>query len=424
MRHPIRITLALAACTAVLAACSTQNPNSPSSNQSSAAGSAAANEVKTGSGVTDDTITVGMLTDLSGPFAAGAAIQVVETKAYYEQVNADGGICGRNVEVDVQDHGYDPQKAVTQYRSMGPNIVALQQVLGGPTSAAVLPLAEADGMYVGGHGWSSVALQYENAQIPGTTYSVESANAIDYMVEKLGIAKGSKVGVVYFVGDYGSDSLAGAQYAAEQQGIEIVPVEITPRDTDLSAQASALQQAGVSAVILGAAPVQLSSLAGVLASQGLNVPIFGNTPTFGVSLLSSPAGPALLENFYTVTSIAPYSADAPAVKTAEELYQKADPAGVKGWEVPLAYAQAELLTVALKGACEAGDLTPEGVVAAMRQTADLDTKGLFATPMTYTNVAEPPTRTVYVSRASADAPGGLEVIETFEGPNAKTYTVS
>ena len=200
-----------------------------------------------------------------------------------------------------------------------------------------------------------------------------------------------------------------------------MPQEITPRDTDLSAQAAALQEAGVSAVILGAAPAQLASLAGVLGSLGLDVPLIGNTPTFGPSLLDTPAGPALLENFYTVTSIAPYSLDEPGVQEATELYTEADPDGDLGWEVPLAYAQAELLRAALESACEAGDLTPEGVVAAMRETSGLDTRGLFATELDYTDPAQPPTRTVYVSRASADAPGGLEVVDTFQGPSAEGY---
>jgi ABC-type branched-subunit amino acid transport system substrate-binding protein len=325
------------------------------------------------------------------------------------------------VRMDVQDHGYDPQKAVTLYRSMASKVVALQQVLGGPTSAAVLPLAQADGLYLGGHGWASVALRYENAQIPGSTYSVESANAIDYLVDKLAVSTGQKVGVVYFTGDYGNDSLAGAKYAADRRGLQIVPQEITPRDTDLSAQASALKRAGVSAVILGAAPVQLASLAGVLASQGVNVPIVGNTPTFGPSLLATPAGPALLKNFYTVTSIAPYSVDRPGVKKATDLYASADPGGMKGWEVPLAYAQAELLTNAMKAACDAKDLTPQGIVHAMRQTSALDLQGLFATPLDYSDPKQPPTRTVYVSRASATAAGGLQVLGTFEGPSAKSY---
>ncbi|MFJ9541435.1 ABC transporter substrate-binding protein [Streptomyces sp. NPDC101225] len=417
MRNRTRTTLAIAGCCiATLAACSTQNPNASSD------GASGQGDVKTGAGVTADTITVGMLTDLSGPFAAGASVQVAETKAYYAQLNKDGGVCDRDVKVDVQDHGYDPQKAVTLYRSMSPDILALQQVLGGPTSAAVLPLAQADHLYLGGFGWAGNALKYDNAQIPGTTYSVEAANAVDYLVDDLGVKKGAKVGVVYFTGDYGNDSLAGAQYAAKQRGLEIVPQEITPKDTDMSAQASALAKAGAKAVIVAAAPPQLASLSGVLASQKLNIPVIGHAPTFSPSLLDSPAGPALLKNYYAFTSTAPYASDEPGVKKAVDLYEAAAPKGAKGFEVPLAYAQAELLTDAMKSACEAGNLTPEGVVEAMRKTSDLDLDGLFATSLDYTDPSQPPTRTVFISRADATAPGGLKPVKTFEGPSGKGYT--
>lgn len=417
MKRSSRKALAAVGCAALLAACSTQE-TTPSGSD------AAGDEVRTGNGVTDDTINIGILTDLSGPFKAGAALQVTEMQAYYDDLNEQGGVCDRQVEVQVQDHGYDPQKAVTLYRSMAPNVVALQQILGSPVVAAVLPLAEEDNLYVGGIGWASTGLASEVVQVPGTTYSIESANAVDYLVDELGLSGGDKVGVVYFVGDYGSDSLAGAQHAAEERGLEIVPQEITPRDTDLSAQATALQRAGVSAVILGAAPGQLASLAGVLAAQGLDVPLIGNTPTFGPSLLETPAGPALLNNFYTVTSIAPYSHDGAGVQAAKDLYKAANPDGVVGWEIPLAYAQADMLTQALQAACEAGNLTPEGVVEAMRDTSDLDTEGLYATLLDFTSTTEPPTRTVFVSKASAEAEGGLEVLTAFEGPSAKSYQFS
>lgn len=414
MKHRTRTVLAMLCCTLTLTACTTTDPNAE-------AAGPAGNGLKTGSGVTADKIGLGVLTDLSGPFAAGAAVQVTQMKAYWNAVNTGGGICDRDVELQIQDHGYDPQKAVSLYRSMSSDVVALQQVLGGPTSAAVLPLAQQDGLYLGGHGWASVALKYPNAQIPGTTYSIEAANAVDYLVDKLGLRAGDKIGHVYFVGDMGGDSLKGAQYAAGKRGLQVAPFEITPRDTDLSSQAAALKQAGVKAVILGAAPAQLASLAGVLGSLDMNIPIVGNTPTFSPSLLKTPAGPALLANFYTTTSIAPYSLQKPGVQKAVDMYKAADPAGTLGWEVPLAYAQGELLKAALQGACDAGTLTPEGVVAAMRKTTGLDTQGLYPTTLDFTNPAEPPTRTVYVSRANADAPGGLAVIDTLEGPSAAGY---
>jgi ABC-type branched-subunit amino acid transport system substrate-binding protein len=412
MRSLTRPTLALAACLLAVSACSTTKPQTAGGN----------GDVTTGNGVDDTTISVGMLTDLSGPFAAGAAVQVTQIKAFWDKVNTDGGICHRKVQVQVQDHGYDPQKAVSLYRSMAPGVVALQQVLGGPTSAAVLPLAQQDGLYVGGVGWASSALKYENNQLPGASYSIEGANAIDYLVDKLGVAKGDSVGVVYFVGDYGSDALAGTKHAADARGLTIVPQEITPQVTDLSAQASALVQKGVKAVVLAAAPAQLASLAGVLSSQGANVPIIGMNPTFNPSLLKTPAAGALLANTYSITSVAPYADDSPGVKVADEMYAAAAPQGDIGWEVPLAYVQAELLQQALQGACDAGDLTPEGVVAAVGKASDVNTDGLLPDGLDFTKPGQSPTRTVFVSKVDASAKAGLKVLGTVEGPSAKSYT--
>ncbi|PRY36056.1 amino acid/amide ABC transporter substrate-binding protein (HAAT family) [Geodermatophilus tzadiensis] len=414
MRKTRPALVAAAACVFAVTACSTTEPE--------AAGGGGSGDVETGNGVTDSAITVGVLTDLSGPFAAGAAVQVTEFQAYWDQVNADGGICDRDVEMQVQDHAYDPQKAVSLYRSMSSDIVALQQVLGGPTSAAVLPLAQQESVYVGGVGWASTALQYENNQLPGASYSIQGANAIDYLVDELGLSEGDSVGVVYFVGDYGSDALAGAEHAAAERGLTIVPQEITPAVTDLSAQASALVQEGVQAVVLGAAPAQLASLVGVLSSQGADVPVIGMNPTFNPALLDTPAAEALLANTYSITSVAPYASDAPGVQEANALYTEADPDGALGWEVPLAYGQAQLLRTALEDACEAGDLTPEGVVAALGNASDVDTDGVFPDGLDYTQVGESPTRTVFVSKVSDTAEAGLELLDTYEGPSAQSYT--
>jgi ABC-type branched-subunit amino acid transport system substrate-binding protein len=415
MRKTRPALAAAAACLFAVTACSTTEPE--------AAGGGDSGDVETGNGVTDSAINIGVLTDLSGPFAAGAAVQVTEFQAYWDQVNADGGICDRDVEMQVQDHAYDPQKAVSLYRSMSADIVALQQVLGGPTSAAVLPLAQQDSVYVGGVGWASSALEYENNQLPGASYSIQGANAIDYLVDELGLAEGDSVGVVYFVGDYGSDALAGAEHAAEERGLTIVPQEITPAVTDLSAQASALVQEGVQAVVLGAAPAQLASLAGVLSAQGADVPIIGMNPTFNPALLNTPAADALLATTYSITSVAPYASDAPGVQEANTLYTEADPDGAIGWEVPLAYGQAQLLRTALEDACEAGDLTPEGVVSAVGEASDVNTDGVFPDGLDFTEVGESPTRTVFVSKVSDTAEAGLEVLDdAYEGPSAQSYT--
>src|SRR3954464_10306771 len=102
--------------------------------------------VKAGPGVTDKTITLGVQTDLSGVFAALGEVITQADKLYWDQQNQKGGVCGRQIKLIVKDHGYDPQTAVTQYRDISAKVAALQQVVGSPISAALLPTGERDHM--------------------------------------------------------------------------------------------------------------------------------------------------------------------------------------------------------------------------------------------------------------------------------------
>lgn len=403
-KHVTALGAGLVSCLVALSACST---------------SGGGNE---GAGVTDDTITLGLLTDLSGPFAAGSKVQVDTLRAYWDSVNDDGGICEREIELDVRDHGYDPQRGVSLYRSLQPEVVAFQQVLGTPVGAAVLPLAEKDNVYVGGLGWASSQLDFKVGQIPGGTYSVESANAVDYLVDKLGLTEGDTVGVAYFVGDYGSDSLAGAEFAAEQHGLDVVGQEVKPTEQDLSAQAVAFERAGVDAVIVATGPAQLASLAAVLESQGYDGPIVANTPTFNPSVLDTGASSALLKNLYVLTQSAPYAATIPGAEQAAKLYESHVEDAAPDWQVGLAYAQGELLAEALRGACDADELTQDGVVDAMHEIKDFDAQGLFPAPLDYTQVGQPATRTIFISHADSELPGGLKLVESYEGPSAEAYS--
>lgn len=72
-------------------------------------------QVKTGPGVTDDTISLGILTDMTGPFKASALTRMKGYELYLKQVNDRGGICGRRIELKQKDHAYDVQKALDAY---------------------------------------------------------------------------------------------------------------------------------------------------------------------------------------------------------------------------------------------------------------------------------------------------------------------
>ena len=78
-------------------------------------------------GVTADTITIGALTDQSGVYAALGNTLAQGNQLYFDQRNAAGGICGRDVELVIRDHGHDVQTAVSQFSEIEPDVLGLDR---------------------------------------------------------------------------------------------------------------------------------------------------------------------------------------------------------------------------------------------------------------------------------------------------------
>jgi ABC-type branched-subunit amino acid transport system substrate-binding protein len=401
-----------------LAAC-----GSKGSDNSTSAGGGSSGSVKTGPGIADKTITLGVLTDLSGVFAPLAGPLTKANQMFWKDQNARGGVCGRTVNLIIKDHGYDPQKAVVQYRDMAPKIAGLEQLLGSPITAALLPTLKQDSMISLLSAWPPSLLSNDFVIEVGASYDIEQINALDYLKSKGKIKSGDKIGHVYFEGEYGEGGLAGTKYFASKNGMSVVEQKIQATDEDMSGQVTALKRAGVKAIAVTTGPKQLASIAGIAASQGLNVPIVGNNPTFDPAVMASPAAKALEANAYISASISAWTLDKPQVKkVGDDFISKYGKKDAKA-SVQFGYAQAQVMYAALKKACENKDLSRAGIVKAARQLSGVDTGGLIAAPLNYTKVGEPSTRTVYLSRP-ANVTGGLTQLPgTFESDLAKNYQV-
>jgi ABC-type branched-subunit amino acid transport system substrate-binding protein len=392
-----------------------------SNNASSGGGGSGA--LKAGPGVTSKTITLGVLTDLSGVFAPLGKPVMQANQLFWKEKNAQGGVCGRQVNLVVKDHGYDPQKAVVQYRELSGKVAGLQQLLGSPITAALLPSLKSDQMVSLLAAWPSSLLPNDNIIITGTTYDVEMINGLDYLLQQGKLKKGDKIGHIYFEGEYGENGLKGSKYFAQKNGMTVVEQKIKATDEDMSGQVAALKRAGVKAIAFTTAPTQLASAAGIAASQGLNVPLVGNNPTFDPALLKTPAAKALEANAYVVSSIAPYNLDKPAVQKVASDYSEAYPKDVPKGSAPFGYMQSQLMFNILNQACKNKDLTRGGLVKAAHQLKGVDTGGLTAAPLDYTTVGQPSERAVYITQP-ASVPGGLKALpQTFESDTAKSYQV-
>jgi ABC-type branched-subunit amino acid transport system substrate-binding protein len=411
------IWLAVSLVAAVLVACGSKGTEETSSSGESG-------DIKVGPGVTDTTIKLGALTDLSGVFAPLAEPLTQANQLYWKQRNADGGVCDRKVELEIKDHGYDPQKAVVQYRDFSGDILGLQQLLGSPVTAALLPTLTDDSMIALLSAWPSSLLSNDNIIIVGTTYDVEMINGLDYLKEEGKIKSGDAIGHLYFEGEYGENGLKGSKYFASENDMKVVEQKIKATDEDMSGQVAAFKRAGVKAIAVTTAPTQLASVAGLAAAQGMNVPIVGNNPTYDPALLESPAAEAVKANTYISGSIAPWTLDEPEVQKVSQEFKAAYPKSTPKASVQFGWAQAEVMYQILNKACENKDLTREGLIKAAHELSAVDTGGLIAGPLDYTQTGQPATRAVYIVRP-ADVPGGLKALpDTFESETAKSYDVA
>ena len=403
MRRIARVTaagaLALALPLSLATGCSSKATGGP--------GAAGADGVKQGTGVTDDKISIGVETDMTGVYAPLGKSLTQAQQLYFEQVNAQGGICGRTVELVVRDHGYDVQKAVAAYSELQTSVVGLAQFVGSPMVTALEDRITSDKMFVIPNAWATTLLGNQYIQVTGTTYDVDMINAVDFLMKEKGVEKGDKIGHVYFEGDYGESALAGSKYAAVELGLTVVEQKIKATDNDMTAQVSALEKAGVSAILMSAGPRQSASLAGVARSKGMAMPIVASNSGFSPQLLETPAAPALLKGFYLASAGAPISSELAPIKKLAGDYAKKYPGQPLDNAVVNGHTSAVIFADALKKACEAKDLTRDGLIKAHRSTTAYD--GGYGTPMDFSKVDEPGTRETYILRTDAKAKGGLVV---------------
>ena len=92
-------------------------------------------------GITEDNITLGVTTPLSGATAGPGNCTVAGLVAYFEAANEAGGIefgDGQTREVTVQayDDAYDPQRALTNFQQNQSDVFAFTSGLGTPTNRA------------------------------------------------------------------------------------------------------------------------------------------------------------------------------------------------------------------------------------------------------------------------------------------------
>ncbi|MDJ1372473.1 ABC transporter substrate-binding protein [Gulosibacter molinativorax] len=394
--------LGAAALVATMSACSTKADG----------GSAEAGDVLTGAGISGDTITLGLLGDLTGPFAALTTEMNNGSILYWNEANAAGGVCGTyQVAFDTKDHGYNVQNSVSMYNQMTPNVLAYQALVGGSQTAAVLDQAEADHRLIVPSSATEHLAQSDVILTPAMLYNLDAELVLEYMLEQGTIAEGDTIGMVYLEGDYGESAHVGVQAFAERHDITLVDSLVKPTDSDMTSAVNNAVSQGATAFFIASVPAHTSSVATVLEAAGEDVAMAGSWPSYTASLMNNTGGQYLQDHF-TAGSMAT-TFDLPAGEPIITAYEAEFGSTPETNQVPMGYGTAAMMHQILDRACELGDLTPEGVVAAKNDLGTLTSDGVMP-DMDYTELGKSPTVEEFIIKLDSEAPGGIASRE--DGP--------
>ena len=338
-------------------------------------------ELVTDFGVTDDEIRIGYNADLSGIFAASVLPIIEATEVYWEWVNDNGGIAGREVVPVILDSAYDVPKFLENYEVFtgdGPeSVVMMGQSTGSPHTAATAQLLVEDEMaaipLTWYSGWADPDFGANVFEVQ-TTYCVESHNGLTYMSETYG----DNVAIISFPGEYGQDGAQGAKLAAEKLGLTVVydgegAVEPGSDQTPVNTE---IVNSGADFVWATINPTTLSEIMGGAVSQGFTGAWSGNAPTYNPNLLDTDLADAL-DQYYThstYTELWDPNGSAGMKELIAEMQARRPDAIVTDYYI-LGWVNGIIVQQVLEQAAANGDMTRAGVTQAAREIT-VDMKGL------------------------------------------------
>jgi len=286
MTRPIRLRWQAAAIMTVaaltVAACSSSSKSSSGSGSGATSGSSTAALTASAPGITSTQITIGSHQPLTGPAAPGYDEIAPASTAYFNYVNANGGVYGRKIVYKYLNDGYDPTTtaSVTRQLVLQDNVYAMFDGLGTPTHLAAVQFLNSEkvpDVFVasGCECWNDTSTEPE-------TFGWQ----IDYVREGKILGQyvkqhfaGKKVAFFYQNDEFGLDGVKGledeipASMIATKQSYVDTNVNIAP-------QVAALRASGAQVVISFSIPAFTALLK-------LNTLKLGFSPTLVVSDVGS-----------------------------------------------------------------------------------------------------------------------------------------
>lgn len=328
-----------------------------------------------------------------GPVTGAAAVYGLAVKngaqIAVDEINADGGINGCQIEFNFQDDEHDAEKSVNAYNTL--KDWGMQMLMGTVTSAPCVAVADktmADNMFQITPSGSSVECA-QNPNVFRVCFSDpdQGAASATYIAEN---KLADKIAVIYDSSDvYSSGIYERFASEAANHGLDIVAAEAFTADSnkDFSTQLQKAKDAGADLVFLPIYYTEASLILNQANTMGYAPKFFGCDGMDGILQVDN-FDTKLAEGLMLLT---PFAADAD-----DELTQKFVTAYKEKYgETPIQFAaDAYDAIYAIKAAAEEAGITPETSVS---DTCDkmkeamlkITVNGLTGENMTWTEDGEP-----------------------------------
>jgi ABC-type branched-subunit amino acid transport system substrate-binding protein len=323
-------------------------------------------------GLTSNSITFGTDQPLTGPAAPGYSLIAPASQAYFNYVNAHGGVYGRKIHLIIKDDAYNPAITVPVIHQLilQTHVFGIFEGLGTPTHTKVVGFINAEkvpDMFVatGCPCWDDAAAHpYTFSSI--VNYTIEGKILGQYIKQHF---PGQKVGMLYQNDDFGGGGLAGIKDELPAgQLVSAQPYE--PTNPNIAPQIAALKASGAKVLVEFTVPI-FTAVAELTAFKlgwhpQLVVSNVGIDPITVAGLLKSvskgaASGTGLIEGAITDGYLPSYADTSnPWIQFMKKIMAQYDPGAPFDYNTEYGIANAYMLVQALEAAGK--NLTRQGLV--------------------------------------------------------------
>ncbi len=256
-------------------------------------------------GASDTEIKIGNVMPYSGPASAYGVIGKIE-QAYFNKLNAEGGIHGRKINFISYDDGYSPQKTVEQARRLveSDEVLLIFQSLGTPSNTAIqryLNAKKVPQLFVA----SGATKWNDPAHFPwtmGWQPNYQSESRI-YAKRILSREPGARIAVVYQDDDFGKDYLQGLKEGLGDKAASMIVAEESYElsEPTIKSQIGKLKASGADVLVNISTPKFAAQVISQIAEIGWKPTHYLANVSLSIGAVIKPAG---IENAQGIISSA------------------------------------------------------------------------------------------------------------------------